>query len=228
MGEMFMDIKILYEDRNIIVCVKPAGILSEAEGMPAILKERTGSRSVYCVHRLDRDVSGIMVFAKTGKSAAELSAIIAEGKMTKEYLAVIHGCPEDKCGQMQDLLFHDRQKNKTYVVKRMRKGVKEAELSYTLLENKGDLSLVRVLLHTGRSHQIRVQFSSRKMPLAGDSRYGSTIRGRKPALWSYHIAFPYSGAEGGMIDISVLPEMETLEDDYKELFAAAFEYCIKQ
>lgn len=182
--------EILYEDKFIIVCVKDAGVLSESGGMPELLKESTGSKDIFCVHRLDKDVGGVMVYAKTSQAAGKLSAAIAGKHFLKEYLAVVAGqTPE--CGTMRDLLFHDVRKNKTYVVDRERKGVKEAILDYRKLGFVDGLSLVYITLHTGRSHQIRVQFASRKMPLVGDGKYGSQHREMPLGLWAYSLTFPH-------------------------------------
>lgn len=179
---------ILYEDKELLVCIKPMGVLSETGGMPELLREATGHDSFFCVHRLDRAVGGLMVYAKTREAAASLSSQIAAGKLEKDYLAVVHGQPEAQ-GVMKDLLFHDAARNKSYVVKRMRKGVREAELSFRVLADKDGLSLVRIQLKTGRSHQIRVQFASRGMPLVGDSLYGSPCRNSRIALWSESLSF---------------------------------------
>ncbi len=181
---------ILYEDRELLVCEKPAGVVSEAGGMPELLQEATGCPEIRCVHRLDRETGGLMVYAKTGKAAAALSAAIAAGQLRKGYLAVVQGQPEEG-GTLRDLLYRDAAKNKSYVVKRMRRGVREAELRYRRLETREGLSLVRVELVTGRSHQIRVQFASRGMPLAGDGKYGSVFREAKLALWSACLSFPH-------------------------------------
>lgn len=185
---IFME--ILYEDRYIAVCVKDAGVLSESGGMPELLKESTGSKDIFCVHRLDKDVGGVMVYAKTSQAAGKLSAAVAGRKLRKDYLAVVEGqVPE--CGTMRDLLFHDVRKNKTYIVDRERKGVKEAALDYRKLGSYDGLSLVYITLHTGRSHQIRVQFASRKMPLTGDGKYGSRHRAMPLGLWAYSLTFPH-------------------------------------
>lgn len=188
---MLVDIPILYQDDDLILCRKPAGLSSEGDGMPARLRETCGG-DIFCVHRLDQPVEGLMVYARTKAAAAALSAAIAAGKMQKEYLAVVQGTPEGEA-VLRDLLFRDAAKNKSYVVKRMRKGVRPAELSYRTLERGEDLSLVRIRLHTGRSHQIRVQFASRGMPLAGDRKYGSRYTDCPLALFSVALSFPHPG-----------------------------------
>ncbi len=174
------DLNILFEDENITVCVKPRGILSEdamngEKGIIGLLSDRAG-KPLHLLHRLDRNVGGVMVFANNKKSAGVLSKDIAEGRFFKEYLAVTDGVPEKECGIYKDLLFKDSKKNRSYVVNRVRKGVKEASLEYKTLNNNGEKAIVRVLLHTGRTHQIRVQFASRKTPLTGDLKYGSRDR----------------------------------------------------
>ena len=182
---------ILFEDKYIVVAEKQRGLLSqEGNGkanMVDELRKHTGSE-IFPVHRLDKEVGGVMVYAKTQKAAASLSAQVADRTMEKYYLAVVHGRPEVQ-GLMEDLLFFDKGKNKSFVVRKERKGVKKAVLSYELVETKADKSLVKVLLHTGRTHQIRVQFASRKMPLCGDRRYGSKDAEKTISLWSYRISF---------------------------------------
>ena len=179
-------IEILLDDREMLVCVKPAGILSQSgkageKTMVSLLEKQTGG-TVYPVHRLDREAGGVMVYTKTPEAAAALSREIQAGRMEKEYLAVLKGVPETPEGLLRDLLFHDRNRNKTYVVTRSRKGVREARLLYRTLEAKDGLTLVQVRLLTGRTHQIRVQFSSRGTPLLGDGRYGGG--GGPLCLWS--------------------------------------------
>ena len=187
-----MDIRILSQDAQIILCIKPAGVLSEEGGMPDLLRAQKGSKEIFCVHRLDRAVGGLMVYAKTKLSAASLSRQIAEGGFEKRYLAVCRGSAPEQ-GEMRDLLYHDPRSNKSFVVKRMRRGVREAALRYETLEQRDGLSLVQVELLTGRSHQIRVQFASRQMPLLGDRRYGGGEG--EIALWSHDLRFvhPQSG-----------------------------------
>lgn len=189
-----MDLEILHKDKYLVLCIKPAGVLSEEGGMPELLREQLGGE-IYPVHRLDRAVSGLMVYARSKASAGKLSGLVSNGGLHKKYYAVIQGCPEQAEGSFRDLLFKDSAKNKSYVVKRMRKGVKQAELDYKVLAGTGDLSLVEISLITGRSHQIRVQFSSRGLPLAGDIKYGSKIRDCGIALYSTGLEFthPFTG-----------------------------------
>ena len=184
-------IDILFENNDYLACIKPVGIASQndkSEDMVKILAEQTGGQ-IYPVHRLDTAVGGTMIFAKNAKYAAILSKQIQDGTFKKRYLAVVSGIPEEKSGIFEDLLFKDSKKNKSFVVKRERKGVKKAKLEYELIDTNSEKSLVRVLLHTGRSHQIRVQFASRKMPLTGDGKYGSQDNRCTVALWSNEISF---------------------------------------
>lgn len=181
--------EILYSDKEIAVCLKPLGVDSEKE-LPALLVEALGGQ-IFPVHRLDKNVGGCMVYARTKQAAAALSKAIQEGTMVKEYLALVHGTPPE-AGDWQDLLWKDSQKNKVFVVKRERKGVKQARLEFTRL-TAGDPSLVRIRLHTGRSHQIRVQFASRGYPLAGDHKYGARDDYDAPMLFSCALTFPHQG-----------------------------------
>ncbi len=178
--------KIISDHGDVVFALKPAGFLSEEktgeENMISYLS-RELSCGIYIVHRLDRPVGGVMVIAKNKKSAAAFSS---PDIMKKEYLAVVHGDTEDG-GEMIDLLFKDSRANKSYVVKRMRRGVREAALSYETVARRGGLSLVSVKLVTGRSHQIRVQFSSRRHPIVGDGKYGASD-GCPVALFSKRIA----------------------------------------
>jgi len=181
--------EILYSDKNIAVCIKPAGLDSEAE-VPASLEEVLGGE-IYPIHRLDKNVGGVMVYARTKQAAAALSKAVQEGTMVKEYVAMVHGTPPES-GDWTDLLFKDSSKNKVFVVKKERKGVKKARLEFRTL-SAGEESLVRIRLHTGRSHQIRVQFSSRGFPLVGDHKYGSRDEKTAPMLFSCCITFPWKG-----------------------------------
>lgn len=175
--------RVLYSDKDIIVCVKPVGVDSEKE-LPDLL-----GGQVYPVHRLDKNVGGVMVYARTRQTAASLSKAIQDGTMVKEYVAMVHGTPPGS-GDWTDLLWKDSTKNKVFVVKRERKGVKKARLEFSRL-TEGEQSLVHIRLYTGRSHQIRVQFSSRGFPLVGDHKYGSRDASTEPMLFSCRLTFPY-------------------------------------
>ena len=200
--------KIIYSDKDILVVVKPSGVLSTDEpgGMPALLREelRDGNADIRTVHRLDRVVGGLMVFARSQAAAASLSRQITEKDFRKEYLAVVHGTPLESEGLMEDLLFRDSKENKTYVVRRMRKGVREAALEYWVLAKKNGLSLVKIHLITGRTHQIRAQFSSRSMPLVGDRKYGAAEDGCETALWSSGLSFQHPRT-GKQMEFSLEP-----------------------
>ncbi len=181
--------EILYSDRDLAVCIKPVGLDAEQD-VPAQLKTQLGG-AVFTLHRLDKNVGGVMVYARNKQAAAELSASIVRGEMIKEYLAVVHGNPPAE-GDWEDLLFKDSRKNKVFVVKRQRVGVKAARLTYQVV-SPGEETLVRIRLYTGRSHQIRVQFSSRGFPLVGDHKYGSRDAATAPKLFSCCITFPFRG-----------------------------------
>ena len=181
--------EILHSDDEIVVCVKPVGMDSEHQ-LPEALKEILGGE-IFPLHRLDQNVGGVMVYARTKSSAASLSRAVQDGSMVKEYVAMVHGTPPES-GDWTDLLFKDSRKNKVFVVKKQRAGVKSARLEYSLLQ-AGENSLVAIWLHTGRSHQIRVQFSSRGFPLVGDHKYGSRAKETAPMLFSCRITFPYRG-----------------------------------
>ena len=180
---------ILYSDRDLAVILKPVGMDSE-HAVPTAISEALGGE-VYPIHRLDLNVGGVMVFARTKQAAAQLSKLVQEGQLVKEYRALVHGTPSEG-GIWQDFLFKDSRKNKVFVVKKERKGVKKASLEFTRLTD-ADPSLVHIRLHTGRSHQIRVQFASRGFPLVGDHKYGSRDEAREPALFSCRITFPWKG-----------------------------------
>ena len=189
--------EILYADAAVAVVVKPAGVLSQGDAedaMPALLQKQLGG-AIFPVHRLDQPTGGVMVYARTQDAAAKLSAQMQSEAFGKEYLAVLDGTPEPEEGELHDLLFFDRQKGKSYAVRRKRAGVKDARLAYRVLAQAEGLTLVRVRLYTGRTHQIRVQFSSRGWPLTGDGKYGSRNNRCAPALWSaeLHFAHPVTG-----------------------------------
>ena len=191
--------EILYSDRDMAVCVKPVGLDSETE-VPEELKQTLGGE-LFPIHRLDKNVGGVMVYARTKQAAAELSRAVQAGSMVKEYVALVHGTPPET-GDWEDLLWKDSGKNKVFVVKRLRGGVKKARLEYRVL-SAGECSLVRILLHTGRSHQIRVQFSSRGFPLVGDHKYGARDSSPAPMLFSCRITFPWRGQTK---DFEALPD----------------------
>ena len=182
--------EILYQNGDFAVCIKPVGLDSEQQ-VPDALREQLGGE-VFPLHRLDKNVGGVMVYARNKQAAANLSKVIAQGEMVKEYVAMVHGQPPAE-GDWEDLLFKDSRRNKVFVVNRQRAGVKAARLSYRCL-TVGEKSLVRVRLYTGRSHQIRVQFASRGFPLVGDHKYGSRDSADAPMLYSCYITFPYKGS----------------------------------
>lgn len=196
------EINVLYTDKWLTVCSKPQGVDSEKD-MPDLLSRQLGG-DIYCVHRLDKATGGLIVYARGQEAAAALHTLVSQRAIRKEYSAVVQGRPEPPSGQMRDLLYRDARQNKSYVVKRMRRGVKEAELAYSLRASCRELSLVDVHLITGRTHQIRVQFASRGMPLAGDLKYGSLYRTCPLALWSCRLAFthPFTGEA---LDLSDTP-----------------------
>lgn len=192
-----MDISVLFEDEHILVVIKPPMLVCEStaqkDGLADLLLERTGGY-IGTVHRLDRGVGGVMVYAKTQAAAAKLSTAVAARELKKEYLAVVRGALDPDVGEMRDLLFHDRRQNKTFVVERQRAGVKEALLEYDTVDHlttaRGEeCSLVHVLLHTGRTHQIRVQFASRGHTLLGDGKYGARRDNRPIALFAKRLTF---------------------------------------
>lgn len=205
-------LRILYEDAHLVVCVKPVGCLSEDSDnprcMPALLRQhyRALGQNDYIatVHRLDKIVGGVMLFSRRREVTGRLSAAIQAHRVTKEYLAVLRGHPQESAATLNDLLFRDASRNKSYVVRRMRKGVREASLSYEEVGRTEALSLVKVRLHTGRTHQIRVQFASRQLPLLGDIRYGSKDPRCTAALWSFHLAFRHP-VTGRPVDLCCPP-----------------------
>lgn len=185
--------EILYADAAVAVVVKPAGVLSQGDAedaMPVLLQKQL-SGTIFPVHRLDQPTGGVMVYARTQDAAAKLSAQMQSEAFGKEYLAVLDGAPEPAEGELHDLLFFDRQKGKSYAVRRKRAGVKDARLAYRVLAQAEGLTLVRVRLFTGRTHQIRVQFSLRGWPLTGDGKYGSRNNRCAPALWSAELRFAH-------------------------------------
>ena len=205
------DIEIIYSDSSIIICRKPAGAVCEAvdgkESMISMLSDKLSDgekpRYVGLVHRLDQVTEGLMVFSADPKMTGKLSEAVAAKETEKEYLAIVHGTPGEREGEMRDLLFRDAKKNKSYVVKRSRKGVREAVLTYRLLgtaESKyGEISLVLIKLETGRTHQIRVQFASRGMSLVGDGKYGANDNAPSVALLSYRLTLTHPKTKKRMV-----------------------------
>ncbi len=171
---------ILYSDDEIVICIKEKGVLSQ-QGKPGqksmidILSAECGCE-IYPVHRLDKEVSGVMIYAKTQKAAADLSAQVSGREMEKHYIATTEESTLPPEGTMEDLLFFDKGKNKSFVVKRERRGVKKAILEYRKINSTEDRTTYRVRLLTGRTHQVRVQFASRRQPLIGDRKYGSSVQ----------------------------------------------------
>ena len=184
--------ELLYVDEKIVVCIKPAGVPSTDEpgGLPELVRSALGDpkATVKTVHRLDQVVSGVMVLARTARSASDLSEQIRNHQFEKEYLAAIHGCPAEDKGTFRDLLARNKAEKKTYIVTEPAKDAQEAVLDYRVLAKTDELSKVRVRLHTGRTHQIRAQFSGRGFPLVGDKKYGLGEE-CNIALWSCRVAF---------------------------------------
>ena len=187
--------ELIYVDDDILVCLKPARVLSTDEpgGVPDLAREALGDKSadVRTVHRLDRVVSGLMVLARNAKAASELSRQIREDEFQKEYLAVVHGRPAENTGTLRDLLGRDKARKMTYVAQEPAKGVQEAVLDYQVLNTASGMSRVQIRLHTGRTHQIRIQFASRGMPLVGERKYSELNDPCEIALWSYRIGFTH-------------------------------------
>ena len=201
-------VDILHKDEKIIVCIKPAGVLSTDEpgGLPSLLREQLGIETVRTVHRLDRVVSGVMVLARTAKSAATLSAQLGTERFQKTYLAVVRGSLSEKSGSFRDLLGRDKSTRMTYVAAEPGKDVREALLDYEVMGEREGLTLLRIRLHTGRTHQIRVQCASRGLPLYGDRRYGGASEGEAIALWSHELRFDHPASGEGLRFTAPPPE----------------------
>lgn len=216
-------VKILYENDGLLVCIKPAGTLSEKSdnpnSLPLIIEkeylEKNTPVSLFAVHRLDKEVSGVMVYAKNTISAAHLSTQVANRSFYKEYLAIVEGVTEKESDVLKDLLFKDSTRNKTYVVKRARKGVKEASLEYTTLASKDESSLLKIVLHTGRTHQIRVQFASRGHSIVGDKKYGSELNLPAICLCSHKIAFSDPITKKAL-EFTYIPKEPYIWNDYDD------------
>jgi len=199
--------EFLYLDNQIAVCIKPAGVLSTDEpgGLPELVREALNSPAIYTVHRLDRAVGGVMLLARTRHAASDLGRQIMAGGMEKQYLAVLRGVPDAPTGTLTDWLARDKAARKTLVVPAAYDGAQKAVLDYAVLAQADGMTLVRVTLHTGRTHQIRAQFASRGLPLAGDRKYGAPeTEDCGVALWSNRIAFIHPKT-GERIDVSALP-----------------------
>lgn len=195
--------ELLYVDQQIVVCIKPARVLSTDEpgGLPELVRQALGDpkADIRTVHRLDRVVSGVMVLARSAASASELSRQVRENAFQKEYLAVIHGRPDRPEGTLRDLLYRDKARRMTMVAAAPAKGVQEAVLDYRVIGACDGLSKVAVRLHTGRTHQIRVQFASRGLPLVGERKYSTREDPCEIALWSYQIGFTHPGTGKWMV-----------------------------
>lgn len=200
--------RLVYVDEHIVVCEKPPRVLSTDEpgGVPDLVRQELGDihADVRTVHRLDRVVSGLMVLARNPAAASELSRQIREDAFQKEYLAVIHGVPEETGGRLCDLLLRDKARKMTMVVTEEGKGVQPASLRYRLLNRNEEMSRVRIQLETGRTHQIRVQFASRGMPLVGERKYSTLEDDCEIALWSYRLAFTHP-ATGKEMEFTIEP-----------------------
>ena len=213
--------EILYQDNRILVCLKPHGVLSTDEpgGVPGLLRAQLGDEKacVRTVHRLDQVVGGVMVLARSREASRILSAQISERQFQKEYLAVVYGKPERGWGTFRDLLLRCREEKKTYVVCESGKDVQQAVLDYETLEHRDGLSLVRIQLKTGRTHQIRAQFSAHGCPLYGDRKYGAPAAGEHEiALWSYRLAFQHPQT-GENVSFAALPPQKEPWSDFAAL-----------
>lgn len=203
--------ELLYVDEAVVVCIKPARVLSTDEpgGLPELVRQALGDprADVRTVHRLDRVVSGVMVLARSAEAASELSRQVRQDEFSKEYLAVLHGVPKSPEGTLTDLLYRDKARRMTMVAREPGKGVQEAVLDYRVLGTAESLSKVAVLLHTGRTHQIRVQFSSRGLPLVGERKYSELDDPCEIALWSHKIGFTHP-LTGEQMEFSQEPPKE--------------------
>ncbi|MET3683316.1 23S rRNA pseudouridine1911/1915/1917 synthase [Alkalibacillus flavidus] len=200
-----MEIPILFEDNHLLVVEKPVNVLvqedqsgdqdvlNELKQMIKVRDEKPGNVYLGLVHRLDRPVGGVMVYAKTSKAASRLSDQIRRNVWTKQYLAVVRGRPHDVSGRLEHYLVKDQEKNQVYVTKRDAKGAKKAVLQYQVLAESDGLTLVQVDLETGRPHQIRVQLSVIGCPLYGDQKYGAKVNkpGQQLALWSHKLGIEH-------------------------------------
>ena len=200
--------RLVYVDEHIVVCEKPPRVLSTDEpgGVPELVRDALGDlqADVRTVHRLDRVVSGLMVLARSAAAASELSRQIRDDEFEKEYLAVLHGAPAETAGRLCDLLLRDKARRLTMVATQEGKGVQPAALRYRVLRQKDGMSRVRIQLETGRTHQIRVQFASRGLPLVGERKYSTLEDPCEIALWSYRLAFRHP-ATGEPMEFTLEP-----------------------
>ncbi len=201
---------IIYQDPDIVVCVKPARVLSTDEpgGLPELLRAALGTQDFRTVHRLDRVVSGLMVVARNAQAASDLSRQIREEGFQKEYLAILHGLPEESQGRLSDLLMRDKARKMTFVTDTPQKGALPSSLTYQVLSSRNGLSKVRIQLETGRTHQIRVQFASRGLPLVGERKYATLDDPCQIALWSYRLTFRHPATQQTM-DFAWEPPQES-------------------
>ncbi len=216
-----MDVPILYEDNHLLVVEKPVNIpvQEDSSGDKDLLNllkedikiryEKPGNVYLGLVHRLDRPVGGAMVFAKTSKAASRLSDVIRKDEITRSYLAIVRGIPKKKKGTLEHYLVKDTKKNKVSVVAASQKGAKKAILDYEVISSEEGMSLLSVRLHTGRSHQIRVQLSALGYPLYGDQKYGQQVNkaGQQIALWANALEFPHPTTKE-LIGVHSLPKNE--------------------
>ena len=205
-----MKIPVLFLDEHLIICEKPAGVSSESPGLPDLVSEQWGF-NVWPVHRLDYGTGGTIILARSPGVCTLLQKQFQQDLIRKEYLAVVAGKPAESSGRYADLLFHDNKTNKTFIVHKKRAGVKEGICDWRLIcsapYKDQTVSLLRIVIHTGRTHQIRVQFGSRRFPLVGDRRYGSRIKADAPALWACSVCFPHPCIQNRMISVFSAPPL---------------------
>ena len=209
-----MDIEILYKDRDMLICKKPAGVPSQPDptGQDDLLSALAKTYpTVKLIHRLDTPTGGVMVFGLSQKATSKLGAMVQDHEaFCKEYLAVLSSSPESEEGTLRDFLYHDKRVNKAFIADSARKGCKEAVLDYRVVAKAEDgHTLVLVRLHTGRTHQIRVQFASRGLPLVGDGKYGSREKCPFIGLWAYRLTLPHP-IKGTPTSVSAEPDKNIL------------------
>lgn len=214
-----MDIQIIYEDNHLLVVEKPVNMLVQEDrsgdldlltALKNVIKirdKKPGNVFLALVHRLDRPVGGVMVFAKTSKAASRLSDVIRRNKLDRKYLAVVRGTPNKKADKLVHYLKKDRRRNFVRAVSPKKQHAKKAILDYEVLETSDNLSLLSVRLHTGRSHQIRVQLAEIGLPIVGDQRYGQEKNhGQQIALWAHQLTFPHTTSQENMTFTAAPPK----------------------